>query len=462
MNIKLSPNKNIHFIGIGGTGMSGIASIVYSMGFPVSGSDSSGNPILNKLSEIGIKIFNLHNGANIPGDTQLVVKSAAIPEENPEIFSAKLRNIPVIKYAKILGYVMDMKKGIAISGTHGKTTTTSLIAYILKNCGGNPGYVIGGVVPQLGGSSAPGENDYFVAEVCEFDRSFHNIKPMYAILNNIEEDHLDYYSGLDEILEAFKEFILQIKPGGILFYSVSSDNIKKILPDYKGRKICYGYDTEADIKGENYYIDDYGKTRFVINILGKEKVQVKMQLFGMHNVINALAAFSVCFYIGIPIEDILAGIEGFTGVKRRFEILYDKNFTLVDDYAHHPTEIRTVLKYSRKKFKNRRIISVFQPHQHSRTRFLLEDFAKSFSDADIIIVPDIYFVRDSEIEKKMISSKDLMKKIVENSGNAFYIPSFDEIEKFLNDNIMDNDLVIFMGAGNINEIGYNIKNRCEV
>jgi UDP-N-acetylmuramate--alanine ligase len=460
--MKLNPNKNIHFVGIGGTGMSGLASIVHSMGFPVSGSDSSGNNSLKILSELGIKIFHVHNSANIPGETQLVVRSAAIPEDNPEIFTAATRNIPVIKYAQMLGYIMDMKNGIAVSGTHGKTTTTSLIAYILKNCGGNPGYVIGGVVPQLGGSSAPGENDYFVAEACEYDRSFHNIRPVYAILNNIEEDHLDYYSGLDEILESFKKFILQIKPDGILFYSASSENIKKILPDYKGRKICYGYDTPADIKGENYYIDDSGFTRFDIDILGKEKVNVSMNLFGMHNVINALAAFAVCFYIGIPIEDILAGISGFKGVKRRFEVLYDKNFTLVDDYAHHPTEIRTVLKYARKKFKNRRIISVFQPHQHSRTRFLLEDFAKSFSDADIIIVPDIYFVRDSEIEKKMISSKDLMKKIVKNSGNAFYIPSFDEIEKFLNDNIMDNDMVIFMGAGNINEIGYNIKNRCEV
>ncbi|MGM0608618.1 MAG: UDP-N-acetylmuramate--L-alanine ligase [Candidatus Muiribacteriota bacterium] len=460
MNINLKPTKNIHFIGVGGTGMSGLAKIIHSFGYNVSGSDLQKNKVTVELENFGINIFYTHNSANIKGDTQLIVKSAAVSDNNPEVFTAKARNISVIKYAEMLGYIMDLKKGIAVAGTHGKTTISSMLAYIMNFDNIFPGYVIGGVVPQLNGSSSPGKNDYFIAEACEYDKSFLNLNPLYGIVNNIEEDHLDYYKNIKEIKIAFKKFINKINPEGCLFYSASSQNIKEILKKSKVKKISYGYDIKADFSGSDYYIDKEGMTSYFIKTPDNKRFEIKISLFGMHNVINSLAAFAICHTIGINGEQIVEALKRFKGIKRRFEIIYKSNECIVvDDYAHHPTEIKTVLKYARKKYLNKRIICVFQPHQHSRTRFLLEDFASSFSDSDIIVVPDIFFVRDSEIEKKMISSKELVKKIVSNKGNAFYIPSFLEIEKFLLDNIIENDIIIFMGAGNINEIAYSIKDK---
>ncbi len=455
---ELCPTKNIHFIGVGGTGMSGLAMIMHSMGFKVSGSDMNINKVTEDLVNRGIHVFYVHNSANIPGDTQLVVKSAAIPDDNPEVYNSKAKNIPIVKYAQLLGYIMDLKKGIAVAGTHGKTTTTSMLAYIFSQANLYPGYVIGGVVPQLKGSSSEGKSDYFIVEACEFDRSFLNLRPFYAIINNIEEDHLDYYKNMDEILNAFNSFINNIQQGGTLFYSASSLNIKKILGANNNiNKVSYGYETEADFTASNYKFDKNGMMTYTINTPDNKQFKVKLKLFGMHNLINSLAAFAVAYSAGVLPESILSGLETFEGVRRRFEIVYDNSYKIVDDYAHHPTEIKTVLKYARKKYKNNRIITVFQPHQHSRTRFLLNDFANSFSDADIIVVPDIYFVRDSEIEKKLISSRDLVRAIVKNKGNAFYIPSFVEIEKFLLDNIIEGDIIIFMGAGNINEIAFGMK-----
>ncbi|PLX18324.1 MAG: UDP-N-acetylmuramate--L-alanine ligase [Candidatus Muiribacterium halophilum] len=456
MNLNLDPGKNIHFIGVGGTGMSGLAIILHKMGYKVSGSDLNDNISTRTLKENGIMVYNFHNSGNISGSTQLVVRSAAIPIENPEIFTAKARNIEIIKYSQMLGYIMKLKKGIAVAGTHGKTTTTSMIAFILKQANYYPGFVIGGIVNQLQGSSSAGSGDLFVAEACEYDRSFLNLEPQYAIINNIEEDHLDYYRNLDDIEEAFIDFTKNIREDGILFYFNGCPNTKKVVESVDVKKISYGLEEESNYRCLSIDFNKARETFYKVLTPAKEEIEIRLSLFGLHNIINSLAAFSFCHEIGVPSDVIVKALSEFKGIKRRFEILYNKKFMIVDDYAHHPTEIKTVLKYTRENFKKNRIIVVFQPHQHSRTRFLLDDFATSFSHPDIVIVPDIYFVRDTELEKKMISSKDLVKKIVSKGGNAFYIPSFLEIEKFLDDNIIEDDLIIFMGAGNINEIAYNL------
>lgn len=462
----LDSQRAVHFIGIGGCGMSGIALALRSMGYVISGSDMSESATLDKLRGAGVAVHVGHNGGNIPPDTQLLVASAAIKPDNPEYMAAEVRGIPGIKYARMLGILMRSKTGIAIAGTHGKTTTTAMVTLALRELGASPSFVIGGDVPQLGGGSGVGASEYLVAEACEYDRSFLNLHPRYAIINNIEEDHLDYYKDLDEIVGAFRDFALLLPPDGLLVYSVSSTNTARFLRDVRCRTVSVGLEHEADYVARDVRFEN-GKSLYRLEAKtppagssGPGTVDVVLDTFGKHNVINSLGAIALLHQMGFPLDAAAQAVGGFRGVRRRFDIVYDQNgICIVDDYAHHPTEVQSVLKSSKAYFEGRRIIAVFQPHQHSRTRFLMRDFARSFQYADLVVIPDIYFVRDSEAERKMVHARDLVRAIIANGGNAIYIPAFSEIELFLANNLNQGDVLLTMGAGNIWQVGKRLADK---
>jgi len=500
----LDISRPIHFIGIGGCGMSGIAMAMRRMGYAISGSDMTQSAAVDRLRDEGAIVAIGHNGGSIPADAQLVVSSAAIKPDNPEYMAAEAREIPIIKYAKMLGVFMRSRTGIAIAGTHGKTTTTAMVTMALRDLGCDPSFVIGGDVPQLGGGSGVGSSEYLVAEACEYDRSFLNLYPRYAVINNIEEDHLDYYSGLDEIVGAFRDFAMRVPADGLLVYSASSPNIARFVVEARCRTVSCALEREAD-----YWADDihFRKGRSLYRLHTRKtpdgsiaSCDVALNTFGRHNVVNSLVAIALVHQIGLdraektgaheagvpsagapgagvpgakadepqacgsgpggrsfPLKKIADAVGRFRGVRRRFEIVFEGDgLCIVDDYAHHPTAVQTVLKSSRAFFKGRRVVVVFQPHQHSRTRFLLKDFARSFRYADLVVVPDIYFVRDSQKEREIIHARDLVREIVGNNGNAIYIPSFTEIEQFLANNLHKDDVLITMGAGNVWQIGAHL------
>ncbi len=444
--------------------MCGVALCLRRLGYAVSGSDMNDGAALQRLREAGVTIHIGHNGGNIPAETQLVVASAAVKDDNPEAMAARARDIPRIKYAKMLGLLMNSRRGIAVAGTHGKTTTTGMLALALTELQADPSFVVGGEVPQLGGSSGVGDSDILVAEACEYDRSFLNLSPKYALISNIEEDHLDYYKDLDEIIQTFREFALRIPEDGLLVYSGSSSNIAHFIDDVPCRAVSCALEHEANYVASGIRFEN-GRSLYRLTAkptareIGDPHVKpdscdVSLATFGRHNVINSLLAIALLHQMDYPLAEAAQAVGKFTGARRRFETVYDeKNITIVDDYAHHPTEIQTVLRSSRTYFDTRRIISVFQPHQHSRTRFLMKDFARSFQHADLVIVPDIYFVRDTAEEREMVHARDLVRQIIAAGGNAIYIPSFSEIEQFLINNVHPGDVVLTMGAGNVWEIG---------
>ncbi len=457
----LDRNRFVHFIGIGGTGMSGLASSLVALGYRIAGSDNSPGDIVDTLRNEGVKIFLTHNSANIFSDTQLVVRSAAVKDDNPEVFAARLRNIPVIKYAEMLGLLMKQKSGIAISGTHGKTTITALVSFVLTQAGLDPGFVVGGDVPQLGGGSRVGRGEYFIAEACEYERSFLSLYPKLAVVNNIEEDHLDCYRDIEEIRNAFSKFIQRIPPDGLLLLSDTVPDKENLVSKVDCTVKYYGQSEEAHYRLLNSS-SQAGITTGTVSLPQGDTVSLVLKLMGEHNILNAVAALAISCEAGIKPAETIEILKKFTGVTRRMETLFDRDGQIVmDDYAHHPTEVRTVLASLRQHFQEHRCVVIFQPHQHSRTRFLLKDFARSFSDSDLVIVPDIYFVRDSETEKKNIHSRDLVNEIVKNGGNAVYIPSFGEIEQFLVNNLLPRQLTITMGAGDVWIVGHRLAKRLD-
>ncbi len=444
--------KHVHMIGIGGIGMSGLARILLSGGCAVSGSDMQLTPTVRYLQKLGGAVHIGHDASNVSPETVVVVRSEAVEADNPEVVSAAARGLPVMRYAEALGDLMRDCRGVAVAGTHGKTTTTAMVAWILHCARFMPNFVIGGDVPALGGSSGVGNSDLFVAEACEYRRSFLNLAPEVAVINNIEEDHLDYYRGLSEIVEAFGEFAALTKPGGVIVVNRDDEDAMKAARRAPCRPVTVGLSEEADWYATGAE-SSYGFTSFEVFRHGKALGKFYLKMSGEHNVLNALAAAAVCNYLGVSDKLIVSSLAVFPGVCRRFEELGDCNgVAVVDDYAHHPTAVRATLKAAAEKYPGRRIWCVFQPHQHSRTRFLLDDFASSFADADVVVIPDIYFVRDSESERTLITSEDLVREITALGGNALYVPSFDEILGFLAENVRSGDLLLTMGAGDVNEL----------
>ena len=449
--LDLDKIKNIHFIGIGGAGMSALSYVMIKRGYQVSGSDAKPGYMATNLAKEGALVFIGHSACQIER-AEVVVVSTAIHPDNPELVEAKKRQVPVIHRSDVLAYLMNKHKGVAVAGAHGKTTTSSMLSCITCEGGLDPTIVVGGIVNNLGSNAVNGKSDYVVAEADESDGSFLKFHPYLAVITNIENDHLDHYGSEENIQAAFAKFVEQIKEDGkaILCY----DNAKvRALGEKTGKTvISYGIDSkDADYRAENI---EYGKNGTTYDILYKNEVIGKGQLIvpGRHNVLNSLGAIAAARELGIPLESILASLAHFSGAKRRFETKGKVGGVwVVDDYAHHPTEIAVTLKAALQT-QPERLVCVFQPHRYTRTQLLLDQFAVAFKDCDELIITDIYAASEDPIPG--VSGEMLAHKIAETTGQKVrYISGQDKIEETLEREVRPGDLVITMGAGDIYRLG---------
>lgn len=446
--------KKIHFIGIGGISMSGLAEILFYKGFAVTGSDAKKSKVTDHLESIGIKVFIGHDAKNID-DADLVIYTDAVSNDNVELNACIEKKIPLVDRATFLGALMkNYKESIAISGTHGKTTTTSMLATVLNFSDLNPTMLIGGNLDDIGGNVKLGSDDLILTEACEYKANILKYYPTIAVILNIDEDHLDYFKGIEHIKETFKEYFKNIPKDGYLVVNIDDENINSILAHANSNIITFGINSDASITAKNIEYDVHGNPSFDIykeqNLVGN----VKLNVMGEHNIYNALATYCVSSLIGMEDRDILNKLSHFNGVHRRLEykgLLGDVK--IIDDYAHHPTEIMASLRAIRKS-TNEKIYCVFQPHTFTRTKILLDGFAKAFVDADKVIIADIYAAREKDLGE--IHSRDLAEKIKLSGTDAIYLGSFKEIEDFLLNEVSDHDIIVTMGAGNVYEVGEDL------
>lgn len=441
--------------------MSGLAHIMKERGFSITGSDILESSITKKLVKDGVKIAIGHKRVNLADYTDAVVVSSAIPKNNPEIEKALELGIPIVKRSYVLGQLMKKQRGIAISGTHGKTTTTTMITLLLQAAKMDPAALIGGEVKNIGGNFLAGKGQYFIAEACEYDRSFLDFYPEVAVITNIEEDHLDYYRDLAEIKKAFKKFVAKIPKKGLLIFSMDDRNAYEVAQAARCHVIGYGFSSKNRMEGlkiDSYWeveevAQEKGKTRFSVSN-GKKMGEFILHIPGKHNVSNACASIIVADYLGIDPEIMKKTLADFSGTKRRFEILGEKGgVVIIDDYAHHPTEIKATLEGVKKFYKEKKIVAVFEPHQYSRTRLLLKEFGACFDNADLVIIPGIYAVRDSKIDIKSVTPKDLVSEIEKNGTNAIYIEGYEKTIQYLQKNLGKDTILLTLGAGNVYKIG---------
>jgi len=462
LNAAASPfaGQRTHFIGIGGCGMRGLAALLLREGAVVSGSDQASSSATDYLAGLGAAIAVGHGAGNIPEEVDRVVISAAIKEENPELAAARDRSIRVVKYADLLGEVMQSRCGVAVAGTHGKSTTTALVAYMLMLAGLDPSFVVGGEVPQLGGGSRAGGGRHFVAEACEYDRSFLKLHPRIAAILNVDYDHPDCYPDLASVIAAFAAFAALPPADGMLIVNGEDRNVPELAGRVSAPVETFGLgDGPFDWQAVGLH-SFRGQYRFDIVYHDRRLGSGRLKMAGRHNVKNALAAAALAHHAGAHIDAILRAMATFGGVARRTELKgISRGIAVVDDYAHHPTEIQASLRSIAEAYEPQRLWVVFQPHQHSRTRFLMSEFARSFAAADIVLVPDIYFVRDSEAEKQAVSSEDLVSEIQRAGGEARYLDSFDRIVARLASELVPGDCLVTMGAGSVYEIADRILQR---
>lgn len=441
--------KRVHLIGIGGSGMQALAGVLLNCGARVSGSDQQFSPVFQTLRSAGATVSIGQKAENLPGPVDIVVYSAAIKPSNPELAAALSSGVPCVRYAEMVGRLMATRQGIAISGTHGKSTTTGWVAFILKNAHLDPTFIVGADVRQLGGPSGVGQGPHFVAEACEYDRSFHYFRPRIAVILNIEGDHFDCYSSIQRIVEAFETFATLVPATGLLV--ANGDDPLALKAAKAGQAVVetFALDAPADWQAQNRR-DQSGKYSFDLVYRGRTLGQVSLQVLGIHNVANALAAAAVAHSAGVQPHVICQSLGQYTGAARRLTCRGQVNgVTVVDDYAHHPTEVRMTLQAARQHYHPRRLWAVFQPHQHSRCRALLDQFADSFGQADEILLPDIYFARDTRQDTELVSARDLADRLRQRGKRVNYIPDFDCIVDTLVKNCHPGDLVLTMGPGNI-------------
>ncbi|MEX1029594.1 MAG: UDP-N-acetylmuramate--L-alanine ligase [Paenibacillaceae bacterium] len=439
--------EHVHFIGIGGYGMSAIARVLLEMGYHVSGSDVMAQELTDKLVAKGAQVYIGHEAAHVEG-ANMVVYSTALSKDNVEMIAAKQLRIPIIHRAEMLATIMDARRGIAVAGAHGKTTTSSMIALVMEECGLDPTYIIGGEIMNVGNNAKAGKGEYVVAEADESDGSFLKYHPELAIVTNIEADHLENYDGdFANLVIAYGTFLSQIKPGGKAIVCYDDEHLRNLLPLLTGKSISYGFAEGADYRADNLQLGDRVCSFDIIK--GQDHIGlVELTVPGKHNVYNALAAVITCLEAGLTIESITKAIKLFRGAKRRFQVLGDIDGILViDDYAHHPTEIEATIAASRSTGK--RIIAVFQPQRYTRTYFLLEQFSRAFSEADEVIITDIYSPAGEKRIEGVTSAK-LVELIRQNSNsNVIHIPTKEEVKAYLIDHVRSGDLVLTMGAGDI-------------
>lgn len=447
---KIDFNKpnHIHFIGIGGISMSGLAEILHKEGFTITGSDNQAGALTERMQKDGIGIEIGQKASNIVEGIDLVVYTAAVHEDNEEFKAAKAKGLPMISRAELLGQLMhNYEIPIAVSGTHGKTTTTSMLAHILLADDLDPTISVGGILKAIDGNIRVGDNKYFLTEACEYTNSFLHFNPKVGIILNIDEDHLDFFKDLDDIYHSFKEFAKLLPQDGALVINGAMDRIAEFKEVISCKMITYGLDPTFDYYATDIVYDNFGCPTFNVHKGSQVLGSITLKVNGTHNVLNALASVATADLIGIPFKDSQKGLATFTGTNRRFELKGTKNgITVIDDYAHHPTEIRATLNAA-SKYPHHEIWCVFQPHTYTRTKALFHEFTKALSLADHIILTDIYAAR--ETDDLGVSSKLLCEEMQAKGRDAYYIADFAEIKDFCNKNCQKNDLLITMGAGNV-------------
>lgn len=440
--------KHVHFVGIGGIGMSGIAEVLLNLGYKVTGSDVRETAITRRLEQCGATVSLRHLANNVVG-AHVVVISSAVRPDNPEIEEAQRLKIPVISRAEMLAELERLKYSISVAGTHGKTTTTSMIAIILDRAGFDPTVVVGGLLNTIGSNARLGKGEYIVLEADESDRSFLLLSPTIAVVTNIEADHLDQYRDLDDIKAAFLSFINKVPFYGAAILCLDEPVVQSLIPEVKRRIVTYGTAAQADISIVDINTDGL-RSSFTVKFNGGSRQQIKLNVPGVHNVLNATAAFAAARDMGIEPNVIAAALESFQGVDRRFQVKSHDGITVIDDYAHHPTEIRATLSAA-KSGNFHRIFAVFQPHRYTRTFHLMDDFARAFNLADVVLILDIYPAGEQPIEG--ITTPVLIEKIKSfGHKNAIYAPDFETIESYIIANAQPGDAVVVMGAGSVTKL----------
>ena len=446
---------HVHFMGIGGISMSGLAEILLDAGFVVSGSDAKKSPLTEHLSSIGANINYGQRAENITNDIQLVVYTAAISKDNPEYQEAAGRNIPIMTRAELLGQIMkNYKTPIAISGTHGKTTTTSMISEILLAEDADPTLSIGGILKSIGGNIRVGKSDYFVTEACEYTNSFLSFFPRISIILNIEEDHLDFFKDIHDIRNSFHRFAKLLPNDGYLIINSGIENLGDITKDLSCKVITFGKDPSSDYSYTDASFDEMGRASYTLLKKGNPVGRIELGVVGEHNILNSLSVIALMDLLDINVETVQKALKAFHGTERRFEYKGEiGGVTILDDYAHHPTEIKATLTAAAN-YPHKTLWCVFQPHTYSRTNAFLKEFAQALSLSDKVILADIYAAREKNTIG--ITSEDLLKELEKLGIECYYFPSFDEIENFLLKNCINGDLLITMGAGDVVKIGENL------
>lgn len=445
--------ESIHFIGIAGVGMSGLAKVLSEKGYRVTGSDIKKNVFTEKLKRTGVTIYQGHSPSHL-NRADLVIISSIIPLDNPELQTAKRKRIPTVLRGALLAHFVNRKKGIVVAGTHGKTTTSSLVHSILRQADKDPTTFIGGEVNDFGSNSKLGSSEYVIAESDESDGSFLLLSPRISILTNIEDDHLDHYGSKDKLVQAFIQFIRRLKPEGTLIINIDDPCLNNVIKNISlspcQKLITYGVSPTADLSASKVKLKQFSSS-YEINYQGKKMEDIDLSLPGQHNIYNSLASAAAGLDIGIEWKEIKKALLLFSGVKRRFELIGEKSGILViDDYAHHPTEIKVTLKVAAK--LKRRTIAIFQPHRYTRTKMLLSKFVTAFKRADILLLTNIYSAGENPISA--IDGKLLFEKVKQNrTKETYYFSTFQNIIDFLRCECREGDLILTLGAGNINEVG---------
>lgn len=446
--------QHLHFAGIGGIGMSGIAEVLLNLGYTISGSDLKLSATTDRLTALGATVYAGHAAANVAGAKALVV-SSAVSETNPEVQEARRLQIPVIPRGELLAELMRLKYGIAVAGSHGKTTTTSMIAAILSHAGMDPTVVVGGKAAAMGGSNARvGKSDFLVVESDESDGSFLKLSPIFAIVTNIDREHLDHYSNIEAIRAAFTEFVNKVPFYGAAILCLDDENIQRMLPSIRRRTITYGRNSQADYQPSVHEAHDL-HTRFHLRSRTADLGEFHLNIPGAHNVLNATAAIALALELNIDIEVVRAGLRQFTGVARRFEVRgVEKGVTVVDDYGHHPTEILATLAAAKSCCQGR-VHVLFQPHRYSRTFHLLDDFARAFHQADRVLVLDIYAASEAPLDG--VSSEALVERMRQfGHRGAVYAGSNEAGVDMIVQGVEPGDMILTLGAGSVSQLGDRI------
>lgn len=448
--------KNIYFLGIGGISMSGLAEILFDKGYTISGSDMKQSSVTDHLTSLGIPVFIGHKKENISDTIDVLVYTAAVKQDNPELMAAKEKNIVIMDRAELLGHIMaDYEKSVAVAGTHGKTTTTSMISDILLHANADPTISVGGILPSIDGNTKVGASSYFVAEACEYFDSFLKFNPYIGIILNIEADHLDYFKDIEQIRHSFHAFAKQIPQNGTLVIHYDIEELSSILEGLSCNIITFAIQNpHADWSAENIVHEEDGKNSFDVVFQGTVMGRIHLTVPGNHNIANALCACAAAYALSIEMKDIIQGLNQYSGAHRRFQKKGVLNgITIIDDYAHHPTEIMATLEAAQK-IKHNHIWCIFQPHTYSRTKAFLKQFGRAFANADTVLLSDIYAAREKDTG--IVHARDLEKELKANGKEVLYFSSFDKIKQYVLKNCKPGDLLITMGAGDVYFIGESL------